>query len=94
MTELSPFADVIVNLVLLVLVGSLVALGWRVVSGKRSSEKLQASDFVTTVMTAIIPVVGLLQGSTLFVDLSVALAAFSFIGTLAIAQYIRSKRVF
>jgi multisubunit Na+/H+ antiporter MnhF subunit len=55
---------------------------------------LQAIDAITTLMIGIIIVLALLQGISMFIDVALALAAFGFIGTLALARYISGGKVF
>jgi multisubunit Na+/H+ antiporter MnhF subunit len=45
-------------------------------------------------MIGIIIVLALLQGISMFIDVALALAAFAFIGTLALARYISEGKAF
>lgn len=83
------------SVLLIVLVGCMIGAGWRVFFRSRTPiDRLQAVDLVTTILTAIVAVVGVVQKSPLLIDLGIAFAAFSFIGTLAIARFIREGKVF
>jgi len=45
-------------------------------------------------LIGIIVLLGLVQGSSLVIDVGIALAALSFVGTLAVARYISDGKVF
>ncbi|MCU0475120.1 MAG: monovalent cation/H+ antiporter complex subunit F [Anaerolineae bacterium] len=83
-----------VSLALIVLVGCMIAASWRVFFGKTAIDRLQAVDLVTTILTAIVALLGVVQNSPLLIDLGIAFAAFSFVGTLAVARFIREGKVF
>ncbi|GIK27797.1 MAG: hypothetical protein IT298_06675 [Chloroflexi bacterium] len=82
------------DLILIVMVALLVCVATRVFRGRTPVDRLQASDLISTLVMAIVAVVGLAQQSTMLIDLGIALAAFSFIGTLAIARFIGDGKVF
>lgn len=79
---------------LLVLVALIVPCAYRVWKGPSAAERLQGVDAITTLLMAIIIVLALLQGISMFIDVAIALAAFSFIGTLGMARYISEGKVF
>lgn len=91
---MSELAAVGVNIVLIVLVGLLAPCAYRVWRGPTPADRLQATDTITTLLIGIIVVLALIQRSSFVVDVGIALAAFGFIGTLAIARYICEGRVF
>jgi len=82
------------DIILIVMVAMLIWVATRVFRGNTPVDRLQASDLITTLVTAIIGVVGLAQQSTVLIDLGIALAAFSFIGTLAVARFMGEGKVF
>ena len=51
-------------------------------------------DTITTLLIGIIVILALLQGIGMFIDVAIALAAFAFIGTIALARYISEGKVF
>jgi multisubunit Na+/H+ antiporter MnhF subunit len=55
---------------------------------------LQAVDTITTLLIGIIVLLALVQRTSFIVDIALALAAFGFIGTVAIARYLGEGRVF
>jgi multicomponent Na+:H+ antiporter subunit F len=78
-------------LVLVVLIGPCV---YRVWIGPTVADRLQAIDAITTLLIGIIIVLALLRGTTMFIDVAIALAAFGFIGTIAVARYISEGKAF
>lgn len=82
------------DIILIVMVAMLIWVATRVFRGRTPVDRLQASDLITTLVTAIVGVVGLAQQSTVLIDLGIALAAFSFIGTLAVARFMGEGKVF
>ena len=79
---------------LVVLVLCMVGASVRVYRGPTPIDRLQAVDLVTVILTAIVALLGVVQDSPLLIDLGIAFAAFSFIGTLAVARFIREGKVF
>jgi len=86
--------DIGLGIVLVVLVACMVGAAVRVFRGPTPIDRLQAADLVTTILTAIAALLGVVQKSPLLIDLGIAFAAFSFIGTLAVARFIREGKVF
>lgn len=80
--------------VLVGLVLALVPATYRIWIGPSAMERLQALDLTTTILVAIIVVLGIVLQNTLFIDIGIALAAFSFVSTLAIARFISEGRFF
>lgn len=91
---MSESANTVVQIALIILVALLVPCGWRVVVARSAAERLQAIDLLTTLLVGIVVVLALLEGVAFVVDIGIALAAFSFIGTLAIARYLSDGRLF
>lgn len=79
---------------LVVLVLCMVGASVRVFRGPTPVDRLQAVDLVTVILTAIVALLGVVQDSPLLIDLGIAFAAFSFIGTLAVSRFIREGKVF
>ena len=90
----SPFAQTALQVILFVMVGLLIPASYRVVVGETLPDRLLAVDLITTLLIGIIILLALVEGSEVFIDLAIALAAFAFIGTISIARYISEGRVF
>lgn len=86
--------DFSIDAALFVIVVLLLISSYRVVVGKNQAERLQGLDLTTTLIIGAIVLVGLSLDSTLMIDVGIALAAFSFVATLAIARFISEGRVF
>lgn len=86
--------DAGVTLALIALVVMLVACAYRVLRGPQPADRLQAIESMNTVTIAVIVVLVLVQDTPILIDSAIALAAFSFVGTLAIARYLSEGRVF
>lgn len=91
---MTPFMNIAVQLALIVMIILLLPATYRVVVGPHPSDRLQAIDTITTLLIGIIVLLGLVQGSALVIDVGIALAAFSFVGTLAVARYLCEGKVF
>ena len=91
---MSPLALAGLQLGLFVLVCLIIPCAYRVWKGPSAADRLQAVDAITTLLMAIIILLALLQGISMFIDVAIALAAFSFIGTLGMARYISEGKVF
>lgn len=90
----SQFTQTALQIILLVMIALLIPASYRVVVGSKLSDRLLAVDLITTLLIGIIVLVALVEGSETFIDMAIALAAFSFIGTVSIARYISEGRVF
>lgn len=90
----SDIAQFVVDAGLLILVFLLIPATYRVVLGPSPADRLQAIDTITTLLIGIIILLALVDGQAFYVDLGIALAAFSFIATLAIARYLNEGKVF
>jgi multisubunit Na+/H+ antiporter MnhF subunit len=91
---MSGLLQVGTQLALLVLVVLIVPCAYRVWIGPSAADRLQAIDAITTLLIGIIIVLAVLRGTVMFIDVGIALAAFGFIGTIALARYISEGKVF
>jgi multicomponent K+:H+ antiporter subunit F len=64
---------------------------WR---GENPADRLQAIDAATTLLIGIIIVLALVQGTSMLVDVGIALAGLGFVGTVAISRYLSEGKVF
>jgi multisubunit Na+/H+ antiporter MnhF subunit len=91
---MSPILQVGLQVALTVLVILIIPCAYRVWVGPTAADRLQAMDTITTLLIGVIVLLALLQEIGMFVDVAIALAAFAFIGTLALARYISEGKVF
>jgi len=83
-----------IHAALVALILLLIPCIYRLWRGPSAAERLQVIDKITTLLIGIIVVLAIIRGDVMFVDIAIALAAFGFIGTLAVARYISEKRTF
>lgn len=91
---MNPTVFTFVQIALGILIVLLLPCAYRAVIGPSPADRLQAVETTTTLLIGIIILLTLLQGSSLMIDVGIALAAFAFIATLAIARYLSEGRVF
>ncbi|MFN8378150.1 MAG: monovalent cation/H+ antiporter complex subunit F [Anaerolineae bacterium] len=84
----------VVNIALTILVLLLLPCAYRGLRGPTPADRLQAVEITTTLLIGIIVLLTIQQGSSLIIDVGIALAALAFIATLAIARYLSEGRVF
>jgi multicomponent Na+:H+ antiporter subunit F len=91
---MSDAANMLVQAALTVMVILLLPCAYRVLFGPTPADRLQATDTITTLLIGIIVLLALLQDSSFVIDISLALAAFGLVATLAVARYLAEGRVF
>lgn len=91
---MNPILQLSVQAALLVLVALIFPCAYRVWTGPSAADRLQAIDTITTLLIGIIIVLALLRDTVMFIDIAIALAAFAFIGTIALARYISEGKAF
>ena len=91
---MSDAANFAVQIALGIMVVLLLPAAYRVIKGPTLADRLQGTDLITTLLIGIIVLLAVLQGTAFTIDIAIALAAFSFIGTIAIARYLSEGRVF
>lgn len=91
---MSPLLLINLQAALVILVVSLLPCAYRVAVGPTAADRLQAIDTITTLLIGIILLLAIIQREWMFVDIGIALAAFGFIATLALARYISEGKVF
>jgi multisubunit Na+/H+ antiporter MnhF subunit len=79
---------------LIVLVVLIMPCAYRVWIGPSVADRLQAIDTITTLLIGIIIVLAILRNTMMFIDVAIAIAAFGFIGTIALARYISEGKAF
>jgi multicomponent Na+:H+ antiporter subunit F len=79
---------------LTLLIVLLLPCAYRIFVGPTPADRLQAVDTLNTLLIGIIVLLALIQDASWLVDIGIALAAFSFIATLALARYLSEGRIF
>lgn len=86
--------DFFANAGLVLLVIGLALSTYRIWTGPSMLERLQALDLTSTIFVGIIIVLGIVLKNSQIIDIGIALAAFSFVATLAMARFISEGRFF
>lgn len=71
-----------------------VIVVWRVWRGENSVARLMGLDLASTLTLAVLILVAMLQQNSIYIDVAIALAALSYITTVAIARFISDHKVF
>lgn len=91
---MSPLVQLSIQAALLILSVLIVPCAYRAWIGPTAPDRLQAIDTITTLLIGIIIVLAVLRNTVMFVDVAIAIAAFAFVGTMALARYISEGRGF
>lgn len=78
---------------LVVLLACLVPCLYRIVAGPHALDRLLAFDLSGALISAALAVFAIIQGSWVYLEISMGLALLAFVGTVAIAHYIERARV-
>ena len=66
---------------------------WKIWRGENVIERLMGLDLITTLMMAIFVLFALIVGDDIYIDVALAVAALSFISTIALAKYSADEQV-
>ena len=67
---------------------------WRVWRGENVIDRLVGADLLSVLMLAVLVLLALITREAIYIDVAIALAALSFIGTIALAKLLRSSSCF
>lgn len=67
---------------------------WRVLRGENAVDRLLSVELVSVLVLCAMLLVTLITGQAFYMDVALALAALSLIGTLALAKYLADQRMF
>lgn len=79
---------------LLVHMGMLAVVLWRVWSGENVIDRLMGADLLSTLTLAILVLVALIERDSIYIDVALGLAALGFIGIIALAKYVADEQMF
>ncbi len=91
MTEILNF---ILYLALLVHVLLVALVVWRVWRGENAVDRLIGAELTGTLILAVLVLVSLISRDSIYIDVTLGLAALGFIGTIALARYIVDESIF
>jgi multisubunit Na+/H+ antiporter MnhF subunit len=84
----------VLYLALLVHIGLLAVVLWRVWRGENVVDRLMGADLLSTLTLSILVLLALIEGDSIYIDVALGLAALGFIGTIALAKYVADEQVF
>ena len=84
----------VLYLALLIHVGLLAVVLWRVWRGENVIDRLMGADLLGILTLSILVLLALIEGDSIYIDVALGLAALGFIGTIALAKYVADEQVF
>ena len=66
---------------------------YRIAHGPSAADRMVAIDILGTVVVGFVAIIMIISGRTYLLDLALAWALVSFVGTLALAKYLVGKRL-
>ncbi len=75
-------------------VGMLAIVVWRIWRGDTVVDRLIGVDLITTLLISILVLLSITQRDSIYIDLALALAALGFISTIALAKYLADEQMF
>lgn len=85
---LSEILTILIETALVVSAGLTLVVGYRVIRGPTTPDRVVALDVIGTNVVAIAVLHAILTGRAFFLDVSVVLAIIGFISTITVARYI------
>lgn len=90
--------EAIINIIIWIVLSAhlLMALvaAWYVWRGENSIARLTALDLASTLTLAVLILISILEQNSVFMDAAIALAALSYLSTVALAKFISDQKVF
>lgn len=84
----------IATVALVLHIGMLGVVVWRIWRGETIADRLVGVDLVTTLLISTFVLLSIIQRNVIFIDLGLALAALGFISTIALAKYLADEQMF
>ena len=81
-------------LALLIHIGLLAVVLWKVWQGDNIIDRLMGSDLLGTLTLAVLVLLALIERDGIYIDVALGLAALGFIGIIALAKYVADEQVF
>ena len=73
----------------LIFIGAAVILGFiRLIAGPTVSDRLLATDTLTTITTAVIVLISLVSLRVIYMDVAIVYAVLGFVGVVTVARYL------
>lgn len=88
----------ILNIVFSVVLGlhllMILVAAWRTWTGENGAVRLVGLDLASTLTTAVLVIVGIISGNSLFLDVAIVTALLGYLATVTIAKFISDQKVF
>ena len=81
-------------LALLVHIGLLAVVLWKVWRGDNVIDRLMGADLLGTLTLAVLVLLALIERDSIYIDVALGLAALGFVGIIALAKYVADEQVF
>ncbi|MBN2611658.1 MAG: hypothetical protein JXB00_08885 [Bacteroidales bacterium] len=89
---MEPFLLISVYIAFALLIAAMCFTFYRLIKGPDTSNRIAAMDLMASVTMGIILVYSILINQALYFDIAIIISLVSFIGTIAIATYIKHKK--
>lgn len=67
---------------------------WNALRGENSVTRLVGLDLVSTLTTAVLVIISIIRGNSLFMDVAIVTTALGYLSTVALAKFISDKKVY
>jgi multisubunit Na+/H+ antiporter MnhF subunit len=88
----------ILNIIFSVVLGlhllMILVAAWHTWTGENSAVRLAGLDLASTLTTAVLVIVGIISGNSLFLDVAIVTALLGYLATVTIAKFISDQKVF
>ena len=91
---MSTLLTYVLYLALIVHIGLLAVVLWKVWRGENIVDRLMGADLLGTLTLAVLVVLALIERDSIYVDVALGLAALGFIGIVALAKYVADEQMF
>ena len=91
---MSTLLTFVLYLALLVHIGLLAVVLWRVWRGENVIDRLMGADLLGTLTLAVLVLLALIEHDSIYIDVALGLAALGFIGIIALAKYVADEQMF
>jgi multisubunit Na+/H+ antiporter MnhF subunit len=91
---MATILTIVLYLALVVHIGLLGVVLWRVWRGENVIDRLMGADLLGTLALAVLVLLALIERDSIYLSVAVGLAALGFIGTIALAKYVADEQMF
>lgn len=86
--------DITIWIILIAHLLMALVAAWRVWRGENGVVRLAGLDLASTLTIAILVIISIIRANIIYIDVAIAVAALSYISTIALAKYISDHKVF